>query len=199
MPDATVISNWDIFFRIWAVVGTLLTTGLTAWWTRKIAIEDREHQYKLELKKFKKDFELKEDEYKKLLSEKLFNEGKSAIVNFSVETNKYCAAYKRYIHNDQTTDNIKAHDKALNDYNKAFFELKFSFIPPDVVYTATTYRDFTLKSLLNQTSEEYDKQYKEWRDNFEEAAKEYLDKCRKGTFADIITSAGKGPQGLAPM
>ena len=96
---ADELSKFDIALRIWAVAGPVIVAAVSAWWSRKNKIEDREYEKRRDSERFERECRLKEEEGNKIASEKEYNFVLEKIVNFvaaETEFTRSVVEYKDY-------------------------------------------------------------------------------------------------------
>jgi len=84
-------SGYDIFFRIWAVVGPLLAAAVSAWWSRRIHIQDRDYQRQQELDRESRQASKEHQEQLIAQRKEKYNEVKAALVDYMASSQDFLA------------------------------------------------------------------------------------------------------------
>ena len=139
-----VVSNWDVFFRVWAIVGPLLAGGISQVWERRNKESDR--MFKDEREKNKEEIALKMKEAETLTEkrEQRVQEVKSCFLRFMSSSHEYVGKQSQHLTDLSKYD---TRDKA-SDANDRFISSlqEVTLISPTVVEEAAlTYFNATLK------------------------------------------------------
>lgn len=116
MPKETVevvLSTWDYVLRVWAVAGPLLAGAVSAIWSRRNQVQDRDYQNILQSDREEKQAE----ESKRIRAEesrrKKYDELKDACIEFMTSSYEYVRKQSEYL--TEKTSEIHDHAREAND------------------------------------------------------------------------------------
>ena len=108
-----VLSTWDYVLRVWAVAGPLLAGAVSAIWSRRNQVQDRNYQNKLQSKKEEKQAE----ENKRIRSEdaRLMKhaELKDACIEFMASSHEYVRKQSEFCTHPSSA--LQDHAREAND------------------------------------------------------------------------------------
>lgn len=84
-----ILTNWDYFFRVWAVAGPLLVAAVSTIWARRISKSNRDHAEKREKLKYQRSLQEAMDAQKAKKAELRRNEVKDLVVRATTAAQAY--------------------------------------------------------------------------------------------------------------
>lgn len=116
MPKESIeiaLSTWDYILRVWAVAGPLLAGSISAVWSRRNQIQDRDYQYSRQLEK---DNRLAEENSRIRAEEakrKKYDELRDACLEFMASSHEYVRKKSEYM--TSPTPELQDHAREAND------------------------------------------------------------------------------------
>ena len=105
-------SNWDIFFRVWAVAGPLLAASASQIWSRRIQVQDRNYETTCKNNEKKQEEEKEKQNLINKISENKYNEIKASYIQFMSSTHQYVRKQAEYLTNPATLGRQEAATEA---------------------------------------------------------------------------------------
>lgn len=199
------ITNWDNFLRIWAILGPLIVAAVSAVWSRRTKIKDREFEKSLEMQRIERErsreterleydrsreierFEqintTKKLDFKAAKQDERYNEAKDACVNFMANSQDYVLKHSDFLTNK--TPDLKQASILANEKHNFSYQLVQIIGNDDIKNAASSLMNSSLEllttySAIPRNQEKYDNALKAYQ-----AAKSTFSTCSRKYLSDL--------------
>lgn len=170
--------NWDTFFRVWAVLGPLLAAAASAVWSRRVQVQDREHEHSRDVERLDRTDAAKKVDHLRTVRLEKYNETKGAIADFMASSHEYVRKQSDYM-----TDPIpNKHQSASLANDKFVYSCQLVMLLGDeqlsgsatALWNATITIPKSYSTPIDQSYEQKLAIYRSVRVAFNEQARNYL-------------------------
>lgn len=88
--------DWDTLIKVWAVLGPLFVAAVSAYWSRRVQLKDREHEHSRELERLERADAAKQFDYSRSVQHERHNELKQALADFMASSHEYVRKQSEY-------------------------------------------------------------------------------------------------------